>query len=79
MKKVINTNMFIGNACMINCRENPNKGKSYEEIMGVEKALEFKKRQSEMRKGRVVSEETKKKISDYYKNKKNGKDGTIDS
>lgn len=38
-----------------------NKGKSYEEIMGVEKALEFKKRQSEMRKGRVVSEETKKK------------------
>ena len=38
--------------------------------MGVEKALEFKKRQSEMRKGRVVSEETKKKISDYHKNKK---------
>ena len=47
--------------------------------MGVEKALEFKKRQSEMRKGRVVSEETKKKISDYHKNKKNGKEGTIDS
>ena len=60
-------------------RENPNKGKSYEEIMGIEKALEFKKRQSEMRKGRIVSEETKKKISDYHKNKKNGKEGTIDS
>lgn len=60
-------------------RENPNKGKRYEEIMGFEKALEFKKKQSEMRKGRVVSEETKKKISDYHKNKKNGKEGTIDS
>ena len=53
--------------------ESPNKGKTYEEIMGVEKALEFKKRQSEMRKGRVVSEETKKKISEYHKNKKNEK------
>ncbi|MGK3946190.1 NUMOD3 domain-containing DNA-binding protein, partial [Streptomyces caeruleatus] len=53
--------------------KNPNNGKTYEEIMGVEKALEFKQRQSEMRKGRVVSEETKKKISDYYKNKKNEK------
>jgi group I intron endonuclease len=52
---------------------NPNKGKTYEEIMGVEKAQEFKKRQSEMRKGRVVSEETKKKISEYHKNKKNEK------
>jgi group I intron endonuclease len=53
--------------------KNPNKGKTYEEIMGVEKALEFKKRQSEARKGRVVSEETKKKISECYKNKKNEK------
>lgn len=53
--------------------KNPNKGKTYEEIMGVEKALEFKKKQSEMRKGRVVSEETKRKISESYKNKKNGK------
>jgi group I intron endonuclease len=51
----------------------PNKGKTYEEIMGVEKAQEFKQRQSEMRKGRVVSEETKKKISQYHKNKKNEK------
>jgi group I intron endonuclease len=52
---------------------NPNKGKTYEEIMGVEKAQEFKQLQSEMRKGRVVSEETKKKISEYHKNKKNEK------
>jgi group I intron endonuclease len=58
---------------------NPNKGKTYEEIMGHEKALEFKKQQSEMRKGRVVSEETKKKISEYHKNKKNEKDGISDS
>lgn len=58
---------------------NPNKGKTYEEIMGVEKALEFKKQQSEMRKGRIVSEETKKKISEYHKNKKNGKQGISDS
>jgi group I intron endonuclease len=53
--------------------KNPNKGKTYEEIMGFEKALEFKKRQSEARKGRVVTEETKNKISEYHKNKKNGK------
>ena len=36
--------------------------KNYEEIMGVEEVAEFKKRQSEMRKGRVVSEETKKRF-----------------
>ena len=39
--------------------------KNHEEIMGVEEVVEFKKRQSEMRKGRVVSEETKKDFRNY--------------
>lgn len=34
---------------------NPNKGKTYEEIMGVEAAKEFKQRQSEMRLGRKLN------------------------
>lgn len=54
-------------------RSNPNKGKTLEEIMGVERAAELRKRQSESRVGRVVSEETKKKISETLKKRKNGK------
>lgn len=50
---------------------NPNKGKTYEEIMGQEKAMVLKKKQSLMRMGRVVSEETKRKISETTK----GRDG----
>jgi len=49
------------------------KGKSYEEIYGVEKAREMKLKQSKKRKNRVVSEETKKKISESMKKRKNGK------
>ena len=33
----------------------------------------MKRKQSELRKGRVVSEETKRKISEYHKNKNNDK------
>jgi len=54
-------------------KSNSSKGKTLEEIMGVERAAEFRKRQSESRKGRVVSEETKKKISETIKRRKNGK------
>jgi hypothetical protein len=50
----------------------PSKGKTYEQIMGVEKANELKREQSITRKGRMVSEETKNKISNYHKNKNNG-------
>lgn len=49
------------------------KGKTYEEIHGVEKALEMKLKQSKKRKNRVVSEETKKKISESMKKRKNEK------
>ena len=53
--------------------KNPAKGKTYEELYGHEKALEMKQKQSEMRKNRIVSDETKQKISEYHKNKNNGK------
>lgn len=39
--------------------KNPNKGKTYEEIMGVEEAKAFKQRQSEMRKGRKLNKNKK--------------------
>ncbi len=50
-------------------KKSPHKGKTYEEIMGVEAAKELKERQSKARKGRVVSEETKRKISEANKGK----------
>ena len=54
-------------------KESPHKGKTYEEIMGIDKANELKIKQSKNRKGKRHSEEHKKKISDSVKRSKNKK------
>ena len=58
--------------------KNPNKGKTYEEIMGVDAAKRFKIEQSKKRTGRILSEETKRKISESHKKRNNGT-GVINS
>jgi len=56
---------------------NPLRGKTYEEVFGKEKAEELKKGRSKAHKGKVVSKETKEKLSKVKRtkewNKKNSK------
>jgi len=58
-------------------KSNSMKGKTYEEIMGVEAAKEFKERQSKARKGRVLTEDHKRKIKEGLQKKR--ENGTSDS
>lgn len=45
------------------------KDKSYEDFYGVERAIEIKRKMSKSHKGKVISEETKRKLSKAYKGK----------
>ena len=55
----------------------PNRGKTYEEIYGLEKATELKERRSKALRGRIFSDETRNKLSKAKKGKYIGENNSF--